>query len=450
MDYMPGGDFLGLLIRENILNEPVAKFYIAEMILCIEEAHALCCIHRDIKPDNFLVSASGHLKISDFGLAFDGHWSHDTNYYHTQRYSVLHKLGITVEGDATDRAEGLQGTMKWAQGVSQAMHMHERQLPAWSLGVILYECLYGHTPFISEEGGRQQTKRNIMNHKQTFAFPQRPVVSKRCMDLMASLICAKEDRLSSKRYRYRELHPDPSSSPGRARERRRYQDWTGRSVYPYDGEDIRAHKWFRGIAWEQLHLSPPPFVPQLNSLEDTHYFDEEDPISDWSESAPDTQSGSEPLDLALTNPLTGFQAPDAFLPTGLNLSTNDRSPQKLAAIQAQLSSFPRHTRGMMAQFIGTPFDSVKLKRMDREIEALTHHDAQLAQQMKLYVRTYGRRERKRPRDRLLRDRNTKGIVLEVRKQTAFLGYTFRRNSRGDGIAVANNVIGTYQGMERWL
>lgn len=129
MDYMPGGDFLGLLIRENILSEPVAKFYIAEMILCIEEAHSLRCIHRDVKPDNFLVSATGHLKISDFGLAFDGHWSHDTSYYHTQRYSLLQKLGLSVEGDAADRAEGLQGRMKWEQGVTQAMQKHERQLP---------------------------------------------------------------------------------------------------------------------------------------------------------------------------------------------------------------------------------------------------------------------------------------------------------------------------------
>lgn len=129
MEYMPGGDFLGLLIRENVLNEPVAKFYIAEMILCIEEAHSLRCIHRDIKPDNFLISASGHLKISDFGLAFDGHWSHDTNYYHTQRYSLLQRFGIPVEGDAIDRAEGLQGSVRWAQGVAQAMQKHERRPP---------------------------------------------------------------------------------------------------------------------------------------------------------------------------------------------------------------------------------------------------------------------------------------------------------------------------------
>lgn len=117
MEYMPGGDFLGLLIRDNVLSEAVAKFYVAEMILCIEEAHALRWIHRDVKPDNFLISASGHLMISDFGLAFDGHWSHDQAYFTNHRYSLLAKLGINVEGDTIDRKEGeaVAAAMKMAQ-----------------------------------------------------------------------------------------------------------------------------------------------------------------------------------------------------------------------------------------------------------------------------------------------------------------------------------------------
>ena len=105
MDYMVGGDFLGLLMRRNILPETVARWYIAEMILCVEEAHRLCWIHRDVKPDNFLISASGHLKISDFGLAFDGHWAHDQVYYNDHRYSLLKRLGIQVDGDALDQKE---------------------------------------------------------------------------------------------------------------------------------------------------------------------------------------------------------------------------------------------------------------------------------------------------------------------------------------------------------
>lgn len=129
MDYMPGGDFLGLLIRENILSEPVARFYIAEMIVCVEEAHALRCIHRDIKPDNFLISASGHLKISDFGLAFDGHWSHDTSYYYASRYSIIQKLNLQVKGDAQDIQDGqaLPHNVKWSPNIMMGLNRHEKK-----------------------------------------------------------------------------------------------------------------------------------------------------------------------------------------------------------------------------------------------------------------------------------------------------------------------------------
>lgn len=128
MDYMPGGDFLGLLIRDNVLSESVTKWYIAEMVLCIEEAHSLRWIHRDVKPDNFLISASGHLKISDFGLAFDGHWSHDQSYYNHHRYSLLHRLGITVEGDEIDvkEARNSAAAAKLGHTVTGKEQRHER------------------------------------------------------------------------------------------------------------------------------------------------------------------------------------------------------------------------------------------------------------------------------------------------------------------------------------
>lgn len=108
MEYMMGGDFLGLLLREDVLDEGVARFYLAEMILCIEEAHKMNWIHRDIKPDNFLITATGHLKISDFGLAFDGHWLHNQGYYNEQRHGLLEDLDLSVPGDEQDIDEERQ------------------------------------------------------------------------------------------------------------------------------------------------------------------------------------------------------------------------------------------------------------------------------------------------------------------------------------------------------
>lgn len=129
MEYMPGGDFLGLLIRENVLHEAVARFYIAEMIMAVEEAHRLRFIHRDVKPDNFLISASGHLKISDFGLAFDGHWSHDVSYYNYHRYSLLTKLGIDVDRDDADRKESrdIHKQVERTRNLMSGLERHERQ-----------------------------------------------------------------------------------------------------------------------------------------------------------------------------------------------------------------------------------------------------------------------------------------------------------------------------------
>ncbi len=76
--YEGGGDLLNLLIERDTFDEGFTKFYMAELVLALEATHSLGYIHRDIKPDNLLLSNEGHLRISDFGLAHDTHWSHDT------------------------------------------------------------------------------------------------------------------------------------------------------------------------------------------------------------------------------------------------------------------------------------------------------------------------------------------------------------------------------------
>ncbi|CAI0650659.1 unnamed protein product [Colletotrichum noveboracense] len=449
MDYMPGGDFLGLLIREKVLSESRTRFYIAEMILCVEEAHRLGCIHRDVKPDNFLIGADGHLKISDFGLAFDDHWSHDTSYYRWQRQGLLSKQTFALNGDYEDRKSNseqaqkqsscqlnftrheppfqvVQGSklllrerlgqenrngnnrprgssdcllvddlLNWRATATRRSHarsvvgtsqyMAPEVVMGESIGIILYECLYGYTPFISDKG-RQYTKKNITKFKGPLAFPEEPPVSDACKDLINRLLLEKHHRLSSPQYRDQE-----------GLIRRQY-------VFPNDGSDIKRHPWFRGIKWSELRERTPQWLPLIRGDLDTRYFEEDEPISDWSESS--SSGGQDGVDG--------------------NEAIPDRIWLKLRRSLAACDYREEHVVFVM-KAIKQPYDSTRLKQIDRDIdECFSRLSYDGKNGLKEYVRKYGQKERKRPRDMLLRDPDTKDEVMQLRKQTAFLGYSWRK------------------------
>ncbi len=102
MEFLPGGDLMTLLMKKDTLSEDCTQFYIAETALAINYIHkvrqqqesmslkmrlkSLCplqlgFIHRDIKPDNLLLDANGHVKLSDFGLCTGLKKSHRTDFY---------------------------------------------------------------------------------------------------------------------------------------------------------------------------------------------------------------------------------------------------------------------------------------------------------------------------------------------------------------------------------
>jgi serine/threonine protein kinase len=281
----------------------------------------------------------------------------------------------------------------------------------WSIGIILYECLYGHTPFLSEQG-RRETKQNIIvstkvrfgifnvtanntqDHKKRFYFPQRPEVSERCKDLIYRMIQAKEDRLCSKRYQRKDRHvyDQPSTA-----------DVFGRYVFPDDAEDIKAHRWFRSIQWDRLHTRSPPLIPYLRGPEDTRYFDESDSIDDMSDS---------------------MAAPVAL---------------SLEAVRDILHGFRPSFQNLAAQLVSKPYDSIKLRGIDQRIDHTPKITATEKEVLKQFVRMYGQKERRRPRDQLLRDETTKDVAMDVRKRTAFLGYTWRR-MRPEGYRMVNWVV----------
>ena len=135
-------------------------------------------------------------------------------------------------------------------------------------------------------------------------------------------------------------------------------------------------------------MMSPPFVTDIKSMEDTHYFEEEDPISDFSDS---------------------ISAPQ---PT-------------VEEITEALEPFNREIQIIARSFVDRPHDSVRLRKVEKEIDAFVMPEEQ-KDYLKAFVKHYGRKEKKRPRDRLLRDKDTAPKVLELRKKGAFLGYTYRR------------------------
>lgn len=69
MEYLNGGDCASLIKVLGALPEDWTMKYIAEVVLCVQHLHSRQIVHRDIKPDNLLIDAKGHLKLTDFGLS---------------------------------------------------------------------------------------------------------------------------------------------------------------------------------------------------------------------------------------------------------------------------------------------------------------------------------------------------------------------------------------------
>jgi serine/threonine protein kinase len=72
LDYCPGGELFFHLSRYRRFPERVARFYAAELLLALGHLHSHGIIYRDLKPENVLLDAEGHVKLGDFGLAKDG------------------------------------------------------------------------------------------------------------------------------------------------------------------------------------------------------------------------------------------------------------------------------------------------------------------------------------------------------------------------------------------
>ncbi|XP_077149176.1 microtubule-associated serine/threonine-protein kinase 3-like isoform X1 [Ranitomeya variabilis] len=97
MEYVPGGDCGSLINHWGPLPLPLARLYIAETILAVEYLHSFGVVHRDLKPDNILITSTGHIKVTDFGLSKLGLMRPTSDIYKAPTKDITHEF---LDGEA--------------------------------------------------------------------------------------------------------------------------------------------------------------------------------------------------------------------------------------------------------------------------------------------------------------------------------------------------------------
>lgn len=178
MEYVPGGDLMSLLIKLEIFEESLVKFYASELVMAIETVHKMGFIHRDIKPDNILIDQHGHVKLTDFGLCTGFRWTHDSKIYSNNNVSK-HETRRKIKNlaDSKHLAYSIVGTPNYIAPEILECKGYSQSCDWWSLGVILYEMLIGRPPFCAPTPDETQQKVLYNCFILLIIFPFEPIAS---------------------------------------------------------------------------------------------------------------------------------------------------------------------------------------------------------------------------------------------------------------------------------
>ncbi|KAK6313770.1 hypothetical protein J4Q44_G00152290 [Coregonus suidteri] len=226
MEYVEGGDCATLLKSIGALPVDMARMYFAETVLALEYLHNYGIVHRDLKPDNLLITSMGHIKLTDFGLSKIGLMSLTTNLYEGH-----------IEKDTREFLDKqVCGTPEYIAPEVILRQGYGKPVDWWAMGVILYEFLVGCAPFFGdtpEELFGQVISDEIIWPEEEEALPND------AQDLISKL-----------------LRQNPLERLG-----------TGSAF------EVKQHRFFYNLDWNTLLRQKAEFIPQLESEDDTSYFD---------------------------------------------------------------------------------------------------------------------------------------------------------------------------------
>jgi len=201
----------GELFAYRMMSESFSVFYSASIFLAFEHLHSHNVVYRDLKPENVLVDSQGFIKLIDFGFA----------------------------KKVTHRTYTFCGTMEYIAPEVASSRGHAFPADWWTLGVLVYELLFGYTPFTSQDTIEDPLAicQNILNP--SYAIPGLEVVSRETRDVLLTMLT------------YDPLQRPPPS-------------------------EIKRQMYFNAMDWGALLRKQldPPMVPNVQDPLDTQNFDD--------------------------------------------------------------------------------------------------------------------------------------------------------------------------------
>ena len=230
MEYCPGGDLATLLRNLECFDLDMARVYAADIVRSLEALHSMAYVHRDLKPDNILVNAKGHLLLTDFGLSSVGALEE------TRREPTTTATATNETTSTNDKPVRVVGTPDYLAPEMLLGTGHGPEVDWWALGIMLYEFLTGCPPF------------NDTSPEAIFGrILRRDIVWPDDMDADARDLI---ERL---------LTVDPAARLGHR-----------------GADEVKAHPFFAEIDWDTLLTQDRSdyFVPRLDSDTDTSYHED--------------------------------------------------------------------------------------------------------------------------------------------------------------------------------